>query len=191
MSYFKTNECSTHNRNVIVQGYATWVENKVAEGWIPHLISALYHPLRGGALSVIRQMRELMERLYGRYLTWTVKNPHAIRWLPLRPILIGCADLPVPKRDKQPIADFQVNGGLHTHATLLTAPQSRLKVPVEEHFASQAEQYRRVGRLRELEVKAIDRTPANATEYVLKAFKTGRVPDEALIILPRATGEAR
>lgn len=191
MKDFRYNEQSTHHRNKVVEGYTTWVEKKVEEGWVPHLVTAMYHPLRGSTLSVIRQMREVIERLYGRYLTWTVKDPHAARWLPFRPILVGCADLPVAKRDKQPIGDFTVNGGLHNHSILLTPSHSRLKVPVEQHFADQASQYLRIGGLQDLEVKPIDRTPGNATDYALKAFKTGRVPDEALVILPRAVGEAR
>jgi hypothetical protein len=106
--------------------------------------------------------------------------------------MIGCADLPIlNKRNKHSIRDAKVNGGLHIHPITLTPPQSRLKVSVEQHFADQADRYLKIGGLQKLDVRPIDRTPANATDYALKAFKEGRVDEDALFILPRSLSEAR
>ena len=192
MNYLNIDKLTLHHRTEVVDAHADWVRAKVKDGWLPYFMTTMFHQLRGGTVSITHQMRRALESIYSRFVTRVVKDPNSERGSRFSPILIGCPDLPVHKHAKQSIGDFEVNGGLHHHAILLTPAQSRLKVPADQHFTEQASQYLRQNiTVRSLTVMAITDDPGYVTDYSLKGIKSGRISPDDLIILPRTTSEMR
>jgi hypothetical protein len=86
---------------------------------------------------------------------------------------------------------WSTNDGLHYHGVLLVPVQSRLKIPVHQHFDENQDYYLRDGILRKIDVRPfIGADVANVVDYALKGLKTGRLPDdENLLILPKTHRE--
>ena len=107
------------------------------------------------------------------------------------PVLIGAADLQVYKKDPTSSPLILCNGGLHFHALLMVPPDTRLDVPVEQHFREYQDMY--VGKRRlitKLDVRPVTETPEHVVDYVFKTILRGRVSyDDGVLILPRARDE--
>ena len=162
-------------RRQIVHGYAELVQRRVADGWSPFLLTFMFHALRGGPLAIILQMRREVERAYAMLATRVVRDPRSPSAVGRLPVMIACADLPVPKRDKIILRDVTLNGGLHYNGVLLVPPRSRLRVPVDEHFASGP--YVVPGHpLARLDVRHVENDPGRVTDYVLKTVRSGHAP---------------
>lgn len=175
----------------LITGYAEMVADRIADGWQASLLTVKFHPLRGGPRAVLRQMTDEIERVYSTFLTHVVRNPRASSSIDRLPVLIACADLPVAKRDKKSVMDVTINGGLHFHGILLVPPASRLKETVEAHFAAERHLYLLDrGRLADIRVEPIEHDPGRVVDYILKSVRNGRLQyDDALLVLPRASGE--
>jgi hypothetical protein len=123
-----------------------------------------------------------------------VRKPNSENWKASRPIFIGCPDLPVLKRIKQPIRNHLVNDGLHFHAVCLTPalygskppllhwhlPWSRLKVPLVDHFIERQGMYQTEHLYR---VHVMPITYGTMTDYTLKAFRNGRAATDDILVL--------
>jgi hypothetical protein len=107
------------------------------------------------------------------------------------PVLIGAADLQVYKRDPASSPLILCNGGLHFHGLLLVPPDTRLKVPVDEHFREYQDMYiGRRGLITKPDVRPVDETPEQVVDYVFKTILRRRVSyDDGILILPRSRDE--
>lgn len=134
--------------------------------------------------------------IYGRMVSRFVRRPRASSATSKDrlPILIGCADFPVFK--KQPIRgagiDPNVDGGVHYHGLLVIPPSTRLGgQSAQEHFAKNDEVYRRDTGIVRIDVRPVSPNDVKKTlRYCLKAICRRTVGiDEGLLILPRALSE--
>ena len=83
----------------LVDGYTQLVIDRVNDGWSCHLVSVLFSQFPGPRPAVLERMRDELERVYSTFVTRTHRKPRTASPGEL-PLLIGAADLPVYKRDK-------------------------------------------------------------------------------------------
>src|SRR5262249_12044025 len=121
-------------RQGLVAGYAELVQRLVDGGWRPCLVTFMFNRLPGSPAAVVKQMRDEVERVYSPVIRGFARDPRARTLVGSRPVLMGFADLPVPKRAKRELRLVAVNGGLHYAGVLLVPPRSRLRTSVEFHF---------------------------------------------------------
>ncbi len=174
----------------LVKSWSNYVEEYVREGWSAYLLTFQFRDIGGSPQHVGREMEKELERVYAKLLTRIVRRPHSWTNINRLPKWIACPDFPVRKLEKTPVGDFCVNGGRHIHAICLIPPKSRLGTPLDEHFEDNASLYIRPRLpLVRLHAKPITETPGNATDYVLKALKSGRALNDDVLVLPRSADE--
>ena len=131
-----------------------------------------------------------IQRVSSTFVTRTHRKPRTTPADEL-PVLIGAADLQVYKRDPASSPLILCNGGLHFHGLLLVPPDTRLKVPVDEHFREYQDMY--IGRRRLItrqDVRPVDETPEQVVDYGFKTILRRRVSyDDGILILPRSRDE--
>jgi hypothetical protein len=175
-----------------VDGYARLVTDRVNDGWSCHFITFPFAQLPGPRGAVIQAMKGEIQRVYSTFVTRTHRKP---RTTPTRdlPFLVGAADLQVYKKDSRSSPLILCNGGLHFHGLLMVPPDTRLAVPVEEHFREYQDMY--LGRRRlitKLDIRPVNETPERAVDYVFKTILRRRVSyDDGVLVLPRARDELR
>jgi hypothetical protein len=127
----------------------------------------MFKQLPGSPQAIVRQMQDEVERVFATFLTRVVRDPRSSRSVGRLPVLIACADLPVRKREKRPLRDVAVNGGLHFAGVLLVPPVSRLRTTVTQHFAENGKLYLRDRRhLDRIDVRPVESDPARVVDYV-------------------------
>jgi hypothetical protein len=174
----------------IVDGYTQMVVDRVDSGWSCHLMTFPFSQLPGPRGAVIQAMKDELYRVYSTFVTRTNRKPRTASPDDL-PILIGIADLQVYKRVSTSSPLVLCNGGLHLHGLLLVPPETRLEIPVQEHFRRYQDMYLGKRRLiRALDVRPVTETPERVVDYVFKTILRGRISeDEGILILPRARDE--
>jgi hypothetical protein len=173
-----------------VDGYTQMVIDRLDNGWSCHLMTFPFVQLPGPRGAVIQAMKGELQRVYSTFVTRTNRKPRTASPDEL-PVLIGVADLQVYKRDPTSSPVVICNGGLHFHALLLVPPDTRLELPVEEHFRDNPDMYLGKRRLiTKLDVRPVTETHERAVDYVFKTILRGRIPyDDGILILPRARDE--
>jgi hypothetical protein len=173
----------------LIKAYDALVQSKIDAGWLAYLTTFTFGPLPGKHSAKLTQMKREIERVYSILLPRVVRYPNSKCD---KPVLIGMADLPVPKRKKKSaVVHVVINDGLHFHAILLLPPRSRLKTSVEEHFYEHSNMYLGDRKL----IDRIDFQPISTessekvTDYVFKATKRGLSYDDHILILPKAFSE--
>lgn len=181
---------SAAGRREIVTHWGRYIENQVNDGWTPYLLTFQYRQIGGSRRRMIDEMSKEVERVYATLLTRVVRRPASPHSLGKHPVWIVCPDYPVWKREKQLVRDVTVNDGIHFQGIGLMPPKSRLAQPLDEHFDENAAFYVR-GKLPLIRAhaKPITESIGRATDYTMKAFKTGRVSHDEMLILPRALSE--
>jgi hypothetical protein len=166
--------------------------------WDAYFLNLMFNQLPGCRRTAMEIMIKEAERVHSILTRHIVRRPTAEQWARLRPIFIGVHDLPVFKWDRRELQrlDF-VNDGLHFNVVALVpppshpilpmsfqyrawGPQSRLKVPLHQHFRERRRFY-----LNE-RLARIDATPitkGTMADYTLKAFKHGRVDADSILVL--------
>ncbi|MGA9329222.1 MAG: hypothetical protein WBV83_09125, partial [Bradyrhizobium sp.] len=101
-----------------VDGYARLVIDRVNDAWTCHLMTFPFVQFPGPRGAVILAMKDEIQRVYSTFLTRTHRKPRSTPSDEL-PVLIGAADLQVPKRDRRSSPLVLCNGGLHFHGLLM------------------------------------------------------------------------
>lgn len=186
----------------VVAGYGELAAQRVADGWMPSLVTLLFSPVPGRPEAVLAQMFNEAERDYRTFITRVARRPLSPRSQDSLPVLIIAPDLPVGKTGK-PLADVAVNDGLHLHGVLLVPPRSRLPLPVDEHFRQNQVLYLessskpdgldgpRPSRLVRIDVRPIDGPVEPVVTYALKSVARHRFTPDDVLVLPRALAEVR
>ena len=114
-----------------------------------------------------------IQRVSSTFVTRTHRKPRTTPADEL-PVLIGAADLQVYKRDPASSPLILCNGGLHFHGLLLVPPDTRLKVPVDEHFREYQDMYiGRRGLITRQDVRPVDETPEQVVDFMLERMAAG------------------
>jgi hypothetical protein len=173
-----------------VDGYAQLVIGRTNDGWSCHLLTFPFIQLPGPRGAVIQAMKGELQRVYSTFVTRTHRKPRSTPSDEL-PVLIGAADLPVYKKDSRSSPLVLCNGGLHFHGLLMVPPDTRLDVPVEEHFREYQDMYLGKRRLiTKLDVRPVTETHERAVDYLFKTILRGRVSyDDGVLVLPRTRDE--
>jgi hypothetical protein len=173
-----------------VVGYTQLVSDRMNDGWSCHFITFPFAQLPGPRGAVIQAMNGEIQRVYSTFVTRANRKPRTTPAHDL-PFLIGAADLQVYKKDSRSSPLILCNGGLHFHGLLLVPSDTRLAIPVEEHFREYQDMY--LGRRRlitRLDVRPITETPERAVDYLFKTILRGLVSyDDGVLILPRTRDE--
>src|SRR4051794_36559779 len=129
------------------------------QGRDAYFINFMFNPLPGRTQSQIEQMRQEVSRMHDILTRHIVRKPKSDNWRHLRPIFIGCPDLPVAKHHRsERLQDVKINDGLHVNVDALipsypcvlhpgmsenslVQKQSRLRMPLDEHFAQNERLY--------------------------------------------------
>jgi hypothetical protein len=174
----------------LVDGYTQVVIDRVDSGWSCHLMTFPFAQLPGPRIAVIQAMKDELQRVFSTLVTRIHRKPRTASPDEL-PILIGAADLPVYRRDRDSSPLVRCNDGLHFHALLLVPPATRLGIPVEEHFRANEDMY--LGKrhlIQKLDVRPVTDSYERVVDYVFKTIQRGRVSyDEGILLLPRARRE--
>ncbi len=172
----------------LIEGYSSFAQTFVDEGWRAYLFTFLFRPL--GGRNRIAQMNNELERVYSTFLTRAVRKPLSQYHKDRLSVFIVAPDFPVKKDQKQQLNDLALNGGFHAHGIMLMPPKSRLKGSLVSHFSENKHLYES-NRLLRLDVRAIDSNLHYVTDYVFKSVKHRKFDFDDVLILPRHTGTLR
>lgn len=181
-------------REYVVSAYDEMIEEYIVNGYQPFFLNFMFNQIAASNNNRRDIMVSEVTRVHDILCRHTVRKPNSEEWSFLRPIFIGCHDLPVWKYEKTTIKDFHVNGGLHFNAIALTRSpargdmhrkvqellwgrQSRLKVPLDEHLRAKSQFYCN-DLLSRIHVTPI--THGTMADYTLKTFKHGRVGRDSI-----------
>jgi hypothetical protein len=185
-----------NTRERLVAGYSARIRELIDPGRDPYFINFMFDHIPGGRQAKMDVMVQEVTRVHHILTRHIVRRPEATAWRHLRPTIIGCHDLPVWKHKKEIGRGSVVNDGLHYNAIalapmparadmpikvqyLLLGRQSRLMVPLDEHFRSQRRFYINKALAR---VHVTPITSSTMADYMLKTFKHGRVGPDSIQI---------
>lgn len=186
------------HREQIVEAYSQLIEERMDEGRDGYFVNFMFNQLPGARQNHMDMMIQEVERVHSILTHHIVRRPRADKWAHLRPIFVGGHDLPVFKRDRGQLHNFNlVNDGLHFNVIALLlppshpalpsrvkyqvwGPQSRLTVPLDQHFQDESKFYLNDW-LARIDVTRI--TYGTMADYTLKAFKHGRVGEDSILVL--------
>ena len=183
-------------REQVVGGYSDMVRNYIDLGLDPYYLNFMFNHIPGSRAAKRDAMISEVTRVHHILTRHVVRRPNTEAWRHLRPIFIGCHDLPVWKHEKELLQNFVANDGLHFNAVaLLPRPaltvldiklqfriwgrQSRLKVPLHQHLWEKRQFYHNDA-LSRIHVTPITR--GTMADYMLKTFKHGRVDADSIQI---------
>ena len=174
-----------------VAAWTKYVDDYIAMGWKPYLLSFMFEPLPGREDRKLQQMERLIENAYGIFVTRVVRNPASPTRRGTLPVWLCSPDLPVIKKhikEKQSLRDLRPNDGLHFHAILLLPPWSRID-DVAAHFQHLRSTYLKVARLECVDVEPITETTMKVVDYTFKQNTKGRYDVGENFVLPRVRSE--
>ncbi len=177
-----------------IDGYSELIGMHVGEGRIPYFINFMFNNIPGSPKRKMEAMTSEVIRVHDILARHTIRKPRSKAWQHLRPIFVGCPDLPVRKNDKELVRNLQVNGGLHFNVVALVAPhepehavnpftahlKSRLKVSLKAHF-EQCQRFYLNDYLSRIHVTPIN--DGTMADYTFKAFKWNRISSDDILVL--------
>ena len=85
-------------------------------GWDPYFINFMFNHIPGDRQAKMDVMIQEVTRVHHIFTRHIVRRPEATAWRHLRPMFMGCHDLPVWKHAKEIGRGSVVNDGLHYNA---------------------------------------------------------------------------
>ncbi|MBM2295109.1 hypothetical protein JQX09_24680 [Sulfitobacter pseudonitzschiae] len=177
------------DKKLVIEGFGEMIQERVAAGWMPYLLTFMFNPLGGSQKHQVAQMMDEVGRTYHKILTRMHRNPKNVP-SHLKPLWIASPDFPVHKHMKDSFQSIAVNNGLHFHAVALISPENRLGRPFDTFINEKPKRFAGRDRyLRALHVVEISQDADYVAEYVLKSVKNGRANFDDLLVLPYASSE--
>jgi hypothetical protein len=185
-------------REQLVEAYSRLIREKMDEGRESYFLNFMFNHLPGSRRIKMEIMTQEVGRVHAILTHHIVRRPQLDKWVQLRPIFIGCHDLPVFKWVRPQLQRLNVvNDGMHFNVLALVprarhpiwpdwfqyrmaGPQSRLKVPLDLHFHECSKFYLN-DRLARIHATLVEH--GTMADYMLKNFKHGRVDEDSLLIL--------
>ena len=105
-------------------------------------------------ISKFAQMFDEIEKVYGRLVTRTVRNPRSPRWAAILPRAVFFADRPT-KRNKRKLKKRLVlpNDGLHVHGLVAANRLGRIHDALDKHFREHEDEYL-IDHIEEIDIRA-------------------------------------
>ena len=176
------------NRARHVAGFIEMIRGKINEGWSPFFLTFQFKQLPGMERTVLYQMKAGVEAVYKKLVTRVERNP--MKNTDRVPVLVACADRPVPKHSKKAISEVSINDGVHQHGIILVPARSRLREDLSLHLVLKQAYYLAGTNLSSIYAEAVNDNVEKAVRYALKAFEEGRIDyDNSVLWLPRARSE--
>jgi hypothetical protein len=178
-------------RKQIIAGYDQMIEEIIENDRAKvYYVNFMFNQLPGSDRTRREIMKTEVARFHDILTNHTVRKRKAQGWRDLVPVLIGAPDYPVIKKEKADAKLYQVNEGLHFNAIVLVPPRkrpspngkrSRMKESLRKHVDLKRERYltARLGRIHVTRVG----TSTSMTEYMLKAFRRGRISSDDILVL--------
>jgi len=177
--------------NRYIAGIGQMVTDYIEQGFEAYMVSFMFRLTLLESGTKDQQMRDEVSRVYARFITECVRNPWSEKNRDNRPVLFGCQDWPVWKRNKKDRLMSLPWEGAHWGSILLVPPRVRLKQGVKDHF----ERYKRHVYIRpgmplsRIHVEHITYEPRLAVEYTLKSLPHRKCSMDDLFILPFSQSE--
>ena len=95
---------STRHLQAIIEAHAQWIKELLDLGWDGYLFTVMFHNLPGSRDAKVTQMKQEVEKLYGRLATRMVRKPRSPRWagyLPVGTLYSRFASAQVSQRQKE------------------------------------------------------------------------------------------
>jgi hypothetical protein len=180
----------SRHQDGLVDGYTKLVTDRVHDGCSLYLVTFLFHQLPGPRGAVLDRMKDEVQRVYSTLLTRVVRRPKTAS-TDVLPVLIGVADLPVYKRNRESAPMIYCNDGLHLHALVLMPPASRLTGSLADHFEANVDMYAGPrNSIQRIDVRPVADGHSRVVDYVFKTVLNRRLTyDEAVLVLPRVRDE--
>ena len=180
--------------NQYTAGYGVMAQDLVAAGWSPFLLVLKFQHLGGRRDAVLDQMRQAAEGAYAQLCHRLWRSYRAPSRQALLPRWILVPDYPVVKAAKlsarSALREDLPNGGLHLQGVAVLPPHSRLKEPLDRHFAAAKARYcPRGGPLRSLSATPITDDLPYVNRYNFKALLRGRASFDEVLLLPPSSAE--
>jgi hypothetical protein len=165
------------------------VLDRVHNGFEFYLITIMFCPLPGSAVTKQKIMMEEVERIYATLLTRVIRKPKSTSLIDL-PLWIVCPDFPVPKYAKQSLPSVSINQGLHVHALALVPPITRLKRPLDAEIRRHQELLtKNQDRVFRLHAEVVTHDEGYVVGYAMKSLVRRRSSSDSILILPRTSSE--
>lgn len=179
-----------------IDAYSKIISNIAREGMVPHHINFMFNQLPRSIVARNAIMRSEVTRVHELLRERIVRKWWSPRWEHLRPVFIGCLDLPVLKKDKNRSRLYLPNEGSHFNVVALVPPvnplpvgvnqhliilrQSRLHVGLQEHFDQHRHIYLNENLCR---IYVTEITYGDMTDYTLKNYKRGNLSSGEILLL--------
>jgi hypothetical protein len=182
-------EFASVDTNQYIDALAVLIKDHVKRGFKAYMLTFMFRSLPMSERASKQAMINEVMRVYGRFLTATVRYPWSKRNTNNRPIFIGCPDWPVPKAIKHKLyTDAQ--SGIHFAGILLVPPITRLSTSVMRHFKAKRDTYiRSPGALARIHLKRVKHGIDRTTAYSFKAIKRRKCYVDDILVLPMARSE--
>ena len=177
------------NRARHVAGFIEMIRGKINEGWSPFFLTFQFKQLPGMERTVLYQMKAGVEAVYKKLVTRVERNP--MKNTDRVPVLVACADRPVPKHSKKAISEvLNQCTGLHEHGIILVPARSRLREDLSLHLVLKQAYYLAGTNLSSIYAEAVNHNVEKAVCHALKAFEEARIDyDDFPVLLPRASSD--
>jgi hypothetical protein len=172
-------------RQGIIDSYDSWIRRLTNEGFVPHLTSFTFKPIKGTTNTILERMKASVAHVFKIITINTTRK----RKVDEGPRMIAVPDLPVRKHDRvlsrEQLGPQDINSGLHFHGALMLPCKTRLHVPLEQQIGEWHGTYlRHVPDLMKVHVEKFD-SPEVLGNYIFKSYKLGKVDYDPLILGPR------
>src|SRR4051812_41211816 len=85
----------------LIDGYCKMVEQRIAEGWSPYILTFGFDHIRGSKKVRLDVMKGVLDRFYPIFANRTTNNSNSPSGAAKRPICVLSPDYPVCKKDKK------------------------------------------------------------------------------------------
>ncbi len=150
-------------------------EKRVSIGWMPFLLTFQFPSLSGSKESILRQMGKRIGVFYRQFGSRVQRYPTTEMGSRNMPVILCCADLPVPKRVKKTTSvDLNINDGLHVHGICVLPPFSRV-ADLQAHLMDHHYRYCGCDKLVSIHAEPIQDNIRRTTDYAFKTVTKGRL----------------
>src|SRR4051812_11030266 len=118
---------------MIIKAFEEMASTRIADGWTPYYLSFMFRQLPANKAVKFAIMGDEVTRVYRELLSNVVRRPKSEFLCRYNPVLIGCPDNQVPKRDRNSEA-AHINDGWHYNAIIILPPDSHSRF--REHLAN-------------------------------------------------------